>query len=184
MSAQLLSHSEAAGHRPKAGLPDIDSADRDDPLAAAEYVVDIFSYWKRCEPMFRVGPEYMSRQVPCAVSLSVFQFLFMHLAYVTRLCNACCTICSLLPSRPSSLLQMCANGPGVSSGQQEGKKMSMRCSAHVRTDMFFVQCISFAVHDTAVCVRRAVGHQRQNARHPGRLARGGPSEVQGAIAAR
>ena len=66
MSAQLLSHSEAAGHRPKAGRPDIDAADRDDPLAAAAYVCDIFSYWKRCEPMFRVGPEYMSRQVPCA----------------------------------------------------------------------------------------------------------------------
>ena len=66
MSAQLLSHSEAAGHRPKAaGLPDIDAADRDDPLAAAMYVCDIFSYWQRCEPMFRVGPEYMSRQVPC-----------------------------------------------------------------------------------------------------------------------
>lgn len=66
MSAQLLSHSEAAGHRPKAGLPDIDAADRDDPLAATTYVCDIFSYWKRCEPMFRVGPEYMSRQVPSA----------------------------------------------------------------------------------------------------------------------
>ena len=66
MSAQLLSHSEAAGHRPKPTLPDIDSADRGDPLSAAEYVVDIFSYWKRCEPMFRVGPEYMTRQVPCA----------------------------------------------------------------------------------------------------------------------
>jgi hypothetical protein len=75
MSAQLLSHSEAAGHRPKPGLPDIDSADRGDPLSAAEYVTDIFSYWKRCEPMFRVGPEYMTRQVPRTKPFVVAEFV-------------------------------------------------------------------------------------------------------------
>ncbi len=88
MSAQLLSHSEAAGHRPRAAavLPDIDAADRDDPLAATMYVCDIFSYWQRCEPMFRVGPEYMSRQVRCGRALH------------RRVFAACICACVAVPS--------------------------------------------------------------------------------------
>lgn len=66
MSAQLQSQSEAALHvtvQPTSPMPDIDSADADDPLNACDYVTDIFSYWRRVEPLYRVGPEYMSRQV-------------------------------------------------------------------------------------------------------------------------
>ncbi|KAL4447373.1 hypothetical protein ABPG77_007406 [Micractinium sp. CCAP 211/92] len=43
-------------------LPDIDSADAHDPLAATDFVADIFSYYKRVEPQLRVAPDYMSRQ--------------------------------------------------------------------------------------------------------------------------
>jgi cyclin B len=76
MSALLQSRSEAAAGastsaaqqqqrrlQPQSPMPDIDSADRKDPLAASEYVADIFSYYKRVEPQFRVSPNYMSRQV-------------------------------------------------------------------------------------------------------------------------
>ena len=71
MSAQLQCQSEAAQPRKKAEpaspLPDIDSQDAHDPLNACDYVSDIFSYWRRVEPQYRVGPEYMSRQVHCAL---------------------------------------------------------------------------------------------------------------------
>jgi hypothetical protein len=53
------------GHRRKrrcSGLPDIDAADRADPLSAAEYAGDVFAYLKRVEPSARVAPDYMSRQ--------------------------------------------------------------------------------------------------------------------------
>ena len=76
MSALLQSRSEAAAGpstsaahqqqrrlQPQSPMPDIDSADRKDPLAASEYVADIFGYYKRVEPQFRVSPNYMSRQV-------------------------------------------------------------------------------------------------------------------------
>lgn len=45
-------------------MPDIDSEDKGNELAASEYVADIFSYYKRVEPQYRVSPTYMSRQVP------------------------------------------------------------------------------------------------------------------------
>jgi G2/mitotic-specific cyclin-B, other len=45
-----------------APLPDIDEADRDDPLTAAEYVNDIFRYYQRVEPTLRVGTDYMAKQ--------------------------------------------------------------------------------------------------------------------------
>ena len=77
MSALLQSRSETAAvtstsaaslqrrqqQQPQSPMPDIDSADRKDPLTASEYVNDIFSYYKRVEPQFRVSPNYMSRQV-------------------------------------------------------------------------------------------------------------------------
>jgi hypothetical protein len=67
MSAQLQCQSEAALPRkkvePASPMPDIDSQDANDPLNACDYVADIFSYWRRVEPQFRVGPEYMTRQV-------------------------------------------------------------------------------------------------------------------------
>lgn len=42
---------------------DDDKDDKLDPRAAAEYVGDIFDYFRRVEPQFRVSPSYMSRQV-------------------------------------------------------------------------------------------------------------------------
>jgi hypothetical protein len=69
MSALLERRSEAATYerkrkvQPASPLPDIDSCDKDDPLAAADYVSDIFSYYRRVEPQYRVSPDYMSSQV-------------------------------------------------------------------------------------------------------------------------
>ena len=40
-------------------MPDIDSVDRENPLAVTEYVNDIFSYWFRVEPDTQVAPSYM-----------------------------------------------------------------------------------------------------------------------------
>jgi transcription initiation factor TFIIIB Brf1 subunit/transcription initiation factor TFIIB len=40
-------------------MPDIDSVDRENPLAVTEYVNDIFSYWFRVEPDTQVAPNYM-----------------------------------------------------------------------------------------------------------------------------
>ena len=70
MSALLQSRSEAAGAvldikpQPLSPMPDIDSEDKGNELAASEYVADIFSYYRRVEPQYRVSPTYMSRQVP------------------------------------------------------------------------------------------------------------------------
>ena len=44
-------------------LPDIDALDRENPLAVADYVNDIYSYYKRVEPKFRVAHDYMKNQV-------------------------------------------------------------------------------------------------------------------------
>ncbi len=71
MSALLQSRSEAAAaiteskqqQQPQSPMPDIDSEDKGNELAAVDYVADIFSYYKRVEPQFRVSPTYMSRQV-------------------------------------------------------------------------------------------------------------------------
>jgi G2/mitotic-specific cyclin-B, other len=48
---------------PSVPLPDIDSCDAKNPLYASEYVNDIFSYYRRVEPQFRVSSTYMSSQV-------------------------------------------------------------------------------------------------------------------------
>ena len=45
---------------------DIDAADRLDNRAASEYASHIFSYFHRVEPMFRVSPSYMGKQVRSA----------------------------------------------------------------------------------------------------------------------
>lgn len=73
LSSLLQSRSEAAVsvHKaaPSSPLPDIDAADRNNPLAATDYVNDIYSYYRRVEPKFRVSPDYMGNQVrgttPC-----------------------------------------------------------------------------------------------------------------------
>lgn len=68
MSSLLQQRSEAAvtakkAPAPLSPLPDIDIADRGNPLAATEYVNDIYSYYRRVEPKFRVQPGYMANQV-------------------------------------------------------------------------------------------------------------------------
>ncbi len=72
MSSLLQSRSEAAvstkkssaSVAPPSPLPNIDQAsDLTNPLAATEYANDIYAYYKRVEPRFRVQPGYMARQV-------------------------------------------------------------------------------------------------------------------------
>jgi len=43
-------------------LADIDARDAADPLSASAYAADIFAYYRRVEPAYRVGPDYMARQ--------------------------------------------------------------------------------------------------------------------------
>lgn len=65
LSSLLQSRSEAAVsvvRAPSSPLPDIDAADRANPLAATDYVNDIYAYYRRAEPKFRVHPEYMGTQ--------------------------------------------------------------------------------------------------------------------------
>ncbi|KAJ9533736.1 hypothetical protein QJQ45_026808 [Haematococcus lacustris] len=67
MSSLLQSRSEAAVSSkkpvaPASPLPDIDSEDRNNPLAATEYVNDIYSYYRRIEPKYRVSAAYMASQ--------------------------------------------------------------------------------------------------------------------------
>lgn len=68
MSSLLQTRSEAAvsarkPSAPNSPLPDIDSQDRHNPLAATEYANDIHAYYRRVEPKFRVSPDYMANQV-------------------------------------------------------------------------------------------------------------------------
>lgn len=68
MSSLLQSRSESAvverkQPAPVSPIPDIDKDDKSDPLAASDYVGDIISYYRRIEPLYRVAPDYMSRQV-------------------------------------------------------------------------------------------------------------------------
>jgi cyclin B len=49
-------------------LPDIDSADAHNPLAASEYANSIYDYYRRVEPKFSVSHDYMKNQVSCAGS--------------------------------------------------------------------------------------------------------------------
>jgi hypothetical protein len=68
LSSLLQSRSDAASapkpaRRVASPLPDIDSNDRTDPLAATDYVHNIYSYYRRVEPKFRVDPGYMATQV-------------------------------------------------------------------------------------------------------------------------
>ena len=62
-SEAAVSNRKAA---PESPLPDIDSLDENNPLAATEYVNDIYSYYRRAEPRYRVSPTYMASQV-CAL---------------------------------------------------------------------------------------------------------------------
>jgi cyclin B len=57
------SRAVAAGLPPPSPLPDIDSADKHNPLAASEYANSIYNYFRRVEPKFRVAPDYMRSQV-------------------------------------------------------------------------------------------------------------------------
>ena len=70
LSSLLQSRSEyasakraSAASTPPSPLPDIDSKDKHNPLAAAEYAQDIYCYYRRVEPRFAVSAEYMGSQV-------------------------------------------------------------------------------------------------------------------------
>jgi hypothetical protein len=71
LSSLLQSRSEAAARRasaaaaaaPLSPLPDIDSKDKHNPLAASDYAQDIYCYYRRVEPRFAVSPGYMASQV-------------------------------------------------------------------------------------------------------------------------
>lgn len=72
MSSLLQSRSEAAVVQrtaavPVSPIPDIDKEDKTDPLAVSDYIGDIISYYRRIEPLYRVAPDYMSRQVTLRV---------------------------------------------------------------------------------------------------------------------
>ena len=68
MSALLQQRSadvEAAPRPASAATPaeNLDFYDRLDNRAAAEYVGQIYSYYRRVEPLYRVSPSYMAKQV-------------------------------------------------------------------------------------------------------------------------
>eukprot|EP00775_Hariotina_reticulata_P011342 gene11342-11491_t len=48
---------------PPSPVPDIDSADKHNPLAASEYANSIYNYYRRVEDKFKVPPTYMDQQV-------------------------------------------------------------------------------------------------------------------------
>ncbi|KAK9843225.1 hypothetical protein WJX74_008887 [Apatococcus lobatus] len=60
VSALLQKRSDAAS--PVSPLPDIDSKDLDDPLTCADYVGDIFSYYRSVEPRYCVDADYMAKR--------------------------------------------------------------------------------------------------------------------------
>ncbi|KAG2445429.1 hypothetical protein HXX76_000050 [Chlamydomonas incerta] len=68
MSSLLSQRSEAfVGSQsvrapPPSPLPDIDSGDRLNPLMAADYVNDIYYFYKRVEPKYKVPSDYMTKQ--------------------------------------------------------------------------------------------------------------------------
>ena len=49
-------------HSPPNPLPDIDARDRANPLAASDYVNDIFGYYKRVESSYMASATYMESQ--------------------------------------------------------------------------------------------------------------------------
>ena len=58
---------------PASPLPDIDGPDRGNPLAACDYVNDLYRFYRRVEPEFRVPHDYMAHQVrrrACRISVS------------------------------------------------------------------------------------------------------------------
>ena len=68
LTGLLMSRSESAvaavkEPTPASPIPDIDSEDSNNPLAASAYVGDIFVYYKRVEPIFRTSSDYMKEQV-------------------------------------------------------------------------------------------------------------------------
>lgn len=68
LSSLLQSRSEYAAVKrqatapPPSPLPDIDSKDKNDPLAAADYAQDIYCYYRRVEPRFAVPYDYIQSQ--------------------------------------------------------------------------------------------------------------------------
>eukprot|EP00879_Flechtneria_rotunda_P019319 GHRR01020291.1.p1 GENE.GHRR01020291.1~~GHRR01020291.1.p1 ORF type:complete len:401 (+),score=105.56 GHRR01020291.1:116-1318(+) len=68
LSSLLQTRAESASAKaqavpPASPLPDIDSNDKLNPLAAAEYANSIYSYYRRVESKFHVAHDYMQSQV-------------------------------------------------------------------------------------------------------------------------
>lgn len=64
ITSLLLSRSEQASARKTMppDVPDIDVADRNNPLACTTYVNDIYAYWRRVEPDTQTPADYMQDQ--------------------------------------------------------------------------------------------------------------------------
>ncbi len=61
--AAVTGNSKKTVTAPPSPMPDIDSTDHQNPLAVTEYVNDIYGYYRRIEPRYRVNPQYMANQV-------------------------------------------------------------------------------------------------------------------------
>ena len=48
---------------PPSPLPDIDSIDKNNPLAASEYANSIYNFYRRVERKYKVAHDYMQSQV-------------------------------------------------------------------------------------------------------------------------
>ena len=94
MTSMLQTRSEAAVAASRrlcpSPLPDIDAIDRANPLAMAEYVNDIHSYYKRAEPKYRVEPTYMKKQVRGTWSIEPCHSLIMPSAPMYQTLNHAC----------------------------------------------------------------------------------------------
>jgi hypothetical protein len=85
---------EVVEPQPQSPLPDIDSKDKHNPLAAAEYASDIFSYYKRIEPLFRPSPNYMKYQVrrDCIYIQFLVHYMLFHPAESCQILHAVSSI--------------------------------------------------------------------------------------------
>ena len=114
MTSQLFEGSQAAVRSrqqltPASPVPDIDSADADDPLKASSYATDIFSYYRRTEVNFRPLPTYMSRQVS-GVPLCSSQGSHSAALSAALLCYSLCMWQRRLPSACTTCMLVVVSG--------------------------------------------------------------------------
>lgn len=72
LSSLLQNRAESASSKapsvpPPSPLPDIDSVDSNNPLAASQYANSIYNYYRRVEAKFKVAHDYMQSQVRARV---------------------------------------------------------------------------------------------------------------------